>query len=225
MLTDLRLLLKGGFLSKTNQLNVFMQCDIKKPIWYLDSGCSRHMTCVKSYLHKYIEYLGPKVVFGDDSTCTTKGYGSIKCNGPKVMFGDNSTCTTEGYGSIKCNVYIHNHKDLLGKFDGKANDDFLLGYSLVSKAFRVFNIIRQQTEETYHITFDESPDAIKFSKPSVGNINIAETERYPPDECLHPYEPSQRAFIKCDVIGFFSLLSYNVKDSEGLGNKQVREDQ
>nr|GEW69941.1 retrovirus-related Pol polyprotein from transposon TNT 1-94 [Tanacetum cinerariifolium] len=44
------------------------------------SGCSRHMTGVKSYLHKYEEQPGPKVVFGDDSTCITKGYGSIKCN-------------------------------------------------------------------------------------------------------------------------------------------------
>ncbi|GKD90435.1 hypothetical protein Tco_1365942 [Tanacetum coccineum] len=57
------------------------ECDIRKPIWYLDSGCSRHMTGVKSYLYKYVEQLGPKVVFGDDSTCTTEGYGSIKCNG------------------------------------------------------------------------------------------------------------------------------------------------
>ncbi|GKE71470.1 retrovirus-related pol polyprotein from transposon TNT 1-94, partial [Tanacetum coccineum] len=91
-----------------------------------------------------------------------------------------------------CPVYIHNHKDHLGKFDEKADDGYLLRYSLVSKAFRVFNTRRQQTEETYHITFDESLDAIKFSKPSVDNINIAENERYPPDEYLHPYEPSQR---------------------------------
>ncbi|GJS88101.1 hypothetical protein Tco_0770737 [Tanacetum coccineum] len=88
-------------------------CDIRKPIWYMDSGCSRHMTGVKSYLHKYVEHSGHKVVFGDDSTCTT-----------------------EGYGSIKCNVCIHNHKDNLGKFDEKADDGYLLGYSLVSKAFR-----------------------------------------------------------------------------------------
>ncbi|GJU05663.1 retrovirus-related pol polyprotein from transposon TNT 1-94 [Tanacetum coccineum] len=61
----------------------------RKPIWYLDSGCSRHMTSVKSYLHKYVEQPRPKVVFGDDSTCTSKGYGSIKCNGivfTKVTF-------------------------------------------------------------------------------------------------------------------------------------------
>nr|GEV52849.1 copia protein [Tanacetum cinerariifolium] len=67
-------------------------------------------------------------------------------------------------------VYIHNHKDHLGKLDEKADDGYLLGYSLVSKAFRVFNTKIQQTEKTYHITFDESPEAIKFLKPSVDNI-------------------------------------------------------
>ncbi|GJT82112.1 retrovirus-related pol polyprotein from transposon TNT 1-94 [Tanacetum coccineum] len=41
-----------------------------------------------------------------------------------------------------CLVFIHNHKDHLGKFDEKANDGYLLGYSLVSKAFRVFNTRR-----------------------------------------------------------------------------------
>ncbi|GKD43534.1 hypothetical protein Tco_1268179 [Tanacetum coccineum] len=56
-------------------------CDVKKPIWYLDSGCSRHMNGIKSYLHKYVEQPKPKVVFGDNSTCTTEGYSSIKCNG------------------------------------------------------------------------------------------------------------------------------------------------
>ncbi|GJU95269.1 retrovirus-related pol polyprotein from transposon TNT 1-94 [Tanacetum coccineum] len=55
------------------------------------SGCSRHMTGVKSYLYKYVEQPGPKLVFGDDSTCTTEGYGSIKCNDivfTKVAFVD-----------------------------------------------------------------------------------------------------------------------------------------
>ncbi|GJT55478.1 retrovirus-related pol polyprotein from transposon TNT 1-94 [Tanacetum coccineum] len=101
-----------------------------------------------------------------------------------------------------CPVYIHNHKDHLGKFDEKADDDYLLGYSLVSKAFRFFNTKSQQTEETYHITFDESPDAIKFSRPSVDNINIAETGRYPFDEYLHPYEPSQRYQTNNNDVSF-----------------------
>ncbi|GJU51000.1 retrovirus-related pol polyprotein from transposon TNT 1-94 [Tanacetum coccineum] len=101
-----------------------------------------------------------------------------------------------------CLVYIHNHKDHIGKFDEKANNGYLLGYSLVSKAFIVFNTRRQQTKETYHIIFDESPDAIKFSKPSVDNINIAKNERYPPDEYLHPYEPSQRYQTNNNDVSF-----------------------
>nr|GEW24503.1 retrovirus-related Pol polyprotein from transposon TNT 1-94 [Tanacetum cinerariifolium] len=37
-----------------------------------------------------------------------------------------------------------------------------------------------------------SPKAIKFLKPSVDNINIDESEGYPPYEYLHPCEPFQR---------------------------------
>nr|GEV38778.1 retrovirus-related Pol polyprotein from transposon TNT 1-94 [Tanacetum cinerariifolium] len=54
---------------------------IREPIWYLDSGCSRSMTGVKSYLHKYVEQPGPKVVFSDNSSCITEGYGSINNGG------------------------------------------------------------------------------------------------------------------------------------------------
>ncbi|GJT97148.1 retrovirus-related pol polyprotein from transposon TNT 1-94 [Tanacetum coccineum] len=101
-----------------------------------------------------------------------------------------------------CPVYIHNHKDYLGKFDEKADDGYFLRYSLVSKAFRVFNTRRKQTEETYHITFDESTDAIKYKKPLDDNITIAESKRYPPDEYLHPYEPSQRNQVNSNVVSF-----------------------
>ncbi|GJW64877.1 retrovirus-related pol polyprotein from transposon TNT 1-94 [Tanacetum coccineum] len=101
-----------------------------------------------------------------------------------------------------CPVYIHNHKGYLGKFDEKADDGYFLGYSLISKAFKVFNTRRQQTKETYHITLDESTDAIKFTKLLVDNINIVESERYPPGEYLHPYEPSQRYQTNSNNVSF-----------------------
>ncbi|GJR31194.1 retrovirus-related pol polyprotein from transposon TNT 1-94 [Tanacetum coccineum] len=44
---------------------------------------------VKSYLHKYVKKPGPKVVFVDNSSCITEGYGSINCGGiifSKVAF-------------------------------------------------------------------------------------------------------------------------------------------
>ncbi|GKA83244.1 retrovirus-related pol polyprotein from transposon TNT 1-94 [Tanacetum coccineum] len=75
-----------------------------------------------------------------------------------------------------CSIYIHNHKDYLGKFNEKADVGYLLRYSLVSKAFRVFNTRRRQTKKTYHITFDESPYAIPSSpgqRPLTGMLTRA----------------------------------------------------
>ncbi|GJY18866.1 hypothetical protein Tco_0390357 [Tanacetum coccineum] len=45
----------------TKTLSGSEKCDIRKPIWYLDNGCSRHMTGVKRYLHKYVKQPGPKL--------------------------------------------------------------------------------------------------------------------------------------------------------------------
>ncbi|GJZ07503.1 retrovirus-related pol polyprotein from transposon TNT 1-94 [Tanacetum coccineum] len=39
------------------------------------------MTGVKQYLHRYSKKLGLKVVFGDDSSGDTEGYGLVNCNG------------------------------------------------------------------------------------------------------------------------------------------------
>nr|GEW55750.1 retrovirus-related Pol polyprotein from transposon TNT 1-94 [Tanacetum cinerariifolium] len=70
---------KSGFTKETNPSLLFVQRHIREPIRYLDNGCSKSMTGVKSYLHKYVEQPGPKVVFGDNSSCITEGYGSINC--------------------------------------------------------------------------------------------------------------------------------------------------
>ncbi|GJY58733.1 retrovirus-related pol polyprotein from transposon TNT 1-94 [Tanacetum coccineum] len=71
---------------------------------------------------------------------------------------------------FRCTVFIHNHKDHLGKFDAKADDGYFLRYSFVSKAFKVFNTRRQQVEETYHVTFDESMEAIRFTNTLIDEI-------------------------------------------------------
>nr|GEW83794.1 hypothetical protein [Tanacetum cinerariifolium] len=52
-----------------------------------------------------------------------------------------------------CHVTILNTLDHLGKFDGKSNDGFFIGYSLNSKAFRVYNIRTRIVEENLHIRF------------------------------------------------------------------------
>nr|GEV57787.1 hypothetical protein [Tanacetum cinerariifolium] len=47
-------------------------------------------------------------------------------------------------------------KDHLGKFDGKADEGLCVGYSLNSKAFRVFNSRTRIVKENLHIRFSES---------------------------------------------------------------------
>ncbi|GKB18028.1 ribonuclease H-like domain-containing protein [Tanacetum coccineum] len=55
-----------------------------------------------------------------------------------------------------CHVTILNTIDHLGKFDGKADESFFVGYSLNSKAFRVSNSRTRIVEENLHIRFSES---------------------------------------------------------------------
>ncbi|GKF80694.1 retrovirus-related pol polyprotein from transposon TNT 1-94 [Tanacetum coccineum] len=55
-----------------------------------------------------------------------------------------------------CPVTILNTLDLLGKFDRKADEGFLVRYFINSKAFRVLNSRTRKVEENLHITFLEN---------------------------------------------------------------------
>ncbi|KAJ9547172.1 hypothetical protein OSB04_019715 [Centaurea solstitialis] len=58
-----------------------------------------------------------------------------------------------------CVCYILNNKDNLGKFDSKSDDGIFLGYSSISKTYRVFNKRRQTIEETIQAdSFFQVPD-------------------------------------------------------------------
>ncbi|GKF03579.1 putative ribonuclease H-like domain-containing protein, partial [Tanacetum coccineum] len=50
--------------------------------------------------------------------------------------------------------------DYLGKFDGKSDEGFLVGYLLNSKSFRVYNIRTMKVEESLHIRFLEDKPII-----------------------------------------------------------------
>ncbi|GJT90214.1 ribonuclease H-like domain-containing protein [Tanacetum coccineum] len=55
-----------------------------------------------------------------------------------------------------CPITILNILDHLGKFDGKADECFFVGYSLNSKSFRVFNSRTRIVEKNLHIRFSEN---------------------------------------------------------------------
>ncbi|GKB40304.1 ribonuclease H-like domain-containing protein [Tanacetum coccineum] len=65
-----------------------------------------------------------------------------------------------------CPIIILNTLDHLGKFDGKSDDRFFVGYSINSKAFRVFNTRTRFVEENMHINFLENKPNVVGTRPN-----------------------------------------------------------
>ncbi|GJS97052.1 putative ribonuclease H-like domain-containing protein [Tanacetum coccineum] len=60
-----------------------------------------------------------------------------------------------------CHVTILDTLSMLGKFDGKCDEGFLVGYSLNSKAFRVYNLVTKKVEVNLHVKFLEEKPNVK----------------------------------------------------------------
>ncbi|GJW18103.1 hypothetical protein Tco_0025539 [Tanacetum coccineum] len=50
---------------------------------------------------------------------------------------------------------------VLGKFDGKSDEGFLVGYSLNSKAYRVYNLVTKRVEVNLHVNFLKDKPNVK----------------------------------------------------------------
>ena len=61
---------------------------------------------------------------------------------------------------FKCFV-LNNGKDSLGKFDANVDEAIFLGYSLQSKAYRVFNRRTLSVEESVHVVCDETNSTVQ----------------------------------------------------------------
>ncbi|GJZ04593.1 putative ribonuclease H-like domain-containing protein [Tanacetum coccineum] len=83
----------------------------------------------------------------------------------RTMLADSSlpTIYLKPFG---CHVTILNTIDQLGKFDGKSDEDFLVGYSTQGKAYRVYNLASKRVEETLNVKFLKN-------KPNVAQIGFA----------------------------------------------------
>ncbi|GKA83900.1 ribonuclease H-like domain-containing protein [Tanacetum coccineum] len=68
--------------------------------------------------------------------------------------------------SFGCPIIILNTIDHLGKFDGKADEGFFVGYSTNSKTFRLFNSRTRIVEENLQVQFSENTFNITGSRPN-----------------------------------------------------------
>nr|GEV21570.1 putative reverse transcriptase domain-containing protein [Tanacetum cinerariifolium] len=140
----------------------------------IDSGCSRHMTGNMSYLSEYEEIDGGYVAFGGDPKGgKITGKGKISTDTECVVLSPDFKLLNESQVllrvPIKNNMYIVNLKNVAtsgGKFDGKVDERFFVGYSVNSKAFRVFNNRTRIVEKTLHITFIKNKPNVVGSGPT-----------------------------------------------------------
>nr|GEV23861.1 ribonuclease H-like domain-containing protein [Tanacetum cinerariifolium] len=95
-----------------------------------------------------------------------------------------------------CLVTILNTLYPIGKFDGKADEGFLVGYSVNSKAFRVFNSRTRIVQETLHINFLKTQPNVVGSGPKwLFNINtLTQSMNYQP--VVAGNQPNHNAGIK-----------------------------
>nr|GEW81307.1 retrovirus-related Pol polyprotein from transposon TNT 1-94 [Tanacetum cinerariifolium] len=144
----------------------------------IDRGCSMHITGKMSYLTDYKEIDEGYVAFGgnpkgekttgkddysrftwvfflatkDDTSGILKSFitriENLVDHKVKVIRCDNGTEFKNREENQFCKMK--------GKFDGKADKGFFVGYSLNSNAFRVFNSLTRIVEDNLHIRFSES---------------------------------------------------------------------
>ncbi|GJX74989.1 putative ribonuclease H-like domain-containing protein [Tanacetum coccineum] len=137
-----------------------------------------------------------------------------------------------------CHVTILNTLDYLGKFDGKSDEGFFVGYSMNSKAFRVYNIRTRKVEENLHIRFLEDKPIIAGDGPKwLFDIDVlTKSMNYVPvvagtnsndfvgtEESIGAGHSSKETGSGQDYI--LMLLDAGKKDDEGVCKKSGIDDQ
>ncbi|GJX50635.1 putative ribonuclease H-like domain-containing protein [Tanacetum coccineum] len=136
-----------------------------------------------------------------------------------------------------CHVTILNTLDYLGKFDGKSDEGFFVGYSLNSKAFRVYNIRTRKVEELLHIRFMEDKPIIASTnsndfagtKESIGAGHSRKETRSSQDYILMPlwkdgslFDSSSKNASNDEPQPFSDV---GKKDAEGINKESGIDDQ
>nr|GFC55921.1 ribonuclease H-like domain-containing protein [Tanacetum cinerariifolium] len=125
----------------------------------------------------------------------------------------------------------------LGKFDGKADKGYFVGYSVNSKAFRVFNSRTRIVEETMYITFIKNKPNVARNGPTwLFDIDtLAKSMNYKPVVAGNQSNGSagkarvetipDKDYILLPLWTQDPLFSFSSKDSPGGGFKPSWEEE
>ncbi|KAJ9556409.1 hypothetical protein OSB04_011023 [Centaurea solstitialis] len=131
----------------------------EKGIWYLDSGCSKHMTGNKHVLVDFKEEAGPSVKFGGEGRGITRGYGTL----------------TNGKTTFRRVSYVEGLTHNLLSISQLCDKDHKVSFS--KKSCKVKNrhkkiILRgQRSHDVYVINMDTSTENVCFMSRASSEIN------------------------------------------------------
>nr|GEY06348.1 retrotransposon protein, putative, unclassified [Tanacetum cinerariifolium] len=116
-------------------------------------------------------------------------------------------------------VTILNTLDHLGKFEGKADEGFLVGYFVNSKAFRVFNSRTRKVKENLHITFLENKSNVagRGIEINVNTRQAGQEKESDHEYILLPFMPSNSPL-------FLSTQSSDDKDVDEAPETSIFDD-
>ncbi|GJU01641.1 retrovirus-related pol polyprotein from transposon TNT 1-94 [Tanacetum coccineum] len=145
-------------------------------LWYLDSGCSKHMTGDRSRLKNFVNKFIGTVRFGNDHFGAIMGYGHYMIGDSVIShyveglgynrFSVGQFCDSDlevVFGKYSCYVRDTDGVELikemtsedLGKLQPTADIGIFVGYTPSRKGYRIYNKRTRRIMETIHIQFDE----------------------------------------------------------------------
>ncbi|GJU85706.1 putative ribonuclease H-like domain-containing protein [Tanacetum coccineum] len=210
----------------------------------VDSGCSSHMTGNKAYLSYYEDFNEGFVAFGSDQkSFKLLDESQVVLRAPrkddvynldlKNIVPSREAVNTACYVLNRVLVTKPQNKtpyelliDSLGKFDGKSDEGYLLGYSTSSKAFRVYNKRTKRVEENLHINFLEDQPNVAGTGPNwmfPSGKDKGPTQEY----ILLPLQPHRTRIPVKDVVQIAqekpsenASSDKDVQDSEDAADKE-----
>ncbi|GJV90929.1 retrovirus-related pol polyprotein from transposon TNT 1-94 [Tanacetum coccineum] len=137
-------------------------------LWYLDSGCSKHMTRHRNKLINFVSKFIGMVQFRNDHFAVIMGYGDLQIGNiliSRVYYVEGLGHDLFSVGDRKSELeylyvfgalcYSTNDFEDLGKLQPKADIGIFIGYSPSKKAYRIYNKRIGQIMETMNVQFDE----------------------------------------------------------------------
>ncbi|GJW31097.1 putative ribonuclease H-like domain-containing protein [Tanacetum coccineum] len=115
-----------------------------------------------------------------------------------------------------CHVTILDTLSVLGKFDGKCDEGFLVGYSLNSKAFRVYNLVTKKVEVNLHVKFlEEKPNVKGVEYRWMFDIDyLTDSMNYIPVSLENPTNPNAGTSEVTTNVGTLQNPNANASEEE-----------